>query len=354
MNKFFCFLFVPVLFASCSSKTVQPVKNKGTRQVAVHITQAELNSYDTEFKRVKSLGIDVVPFTIPWNMLETNAGFDFSYLNMINVYFPPANTKVSINITPIYAVRRALPADLQAKAFNDPMVISRFKILLDSVHKKLAQTQINNFVVGLEVDNYLNNHSSEWNNYKSFYDSAAAYIKKLWGVGMNVGVETTWGSAAVNSKDNILSLNEHSDMMVLSYYPNQSDFTVKPPTAVHADVEAIIALYPSMPVFIIETGYQTSASCNSSDEMQKQFVIEMFKLWDDHADKINFMGFLWLTDLSDAQVNQYVTDYAASGFPFLNAFKGYLQTTGLRMYSGTGTDKPAYTQLNSELASRGW
>jgi len=143
-------------------------------------------------------------------------------------------------------------------------------------------------------------------------------------------------------------------MMVLSYYPNQSDFTVKPPTAVHADVEAIIALYPSMPVFIIETGYQTSASCNSSDEMQKQFVIEMFKLWDDHADKINFMGFLWLTDISDAQVNQYVTDYAASGFPFLNAFKGYLQTTGLRMYSGTGTDKPAYTQLNSELASRGW
>ncbi|MBS1509132.1 MAG: hypothetical protein JSS79_21010 [Bacteroidetes bacterium] len=342
------------LLASCSKNEATPPKNKGARQVAVHITQAEGNSYDTEFNRVKSLGIDVVPFTIPWTMLETGSGFDFSILDIINYYYPAHSTKVSINLTPIYAVSRALPSDLQAKAFNDPLVIARFKTLIDSVHKRLAQASINNFVLGLEVDNYLNNHQAEWSAYKAFYDSAGAYIKKRWGAAMPVGVETTWSSAAYNSKENIISLNQHSDMMVLSYYPNQSDFTVKPPTAVHADVEAIIALYPSMPVFIIETGYQTSASCNSSDEMQKQFIIEMFKLWDLHSDKINFIGFLWLTDLSDQVVAQYVTDYNASGFPSLNAFKGYLQTTGLRTYAGGGTDKPAFTQLKSELASRGW
>jgi hypothetical protein len=351
-------VLVPVTFfcalIACSKNEEIPPKAKGIRQAGVHITQAESNSYDTEFIRVKSLGIEVIPITIPWTMLETSTGFDFSYLDIINYYYPAHQTKVSLNISPIYAVSKALPADLQSKAFNDPQVIARFKILIDSVHKRLAQTTINNFVVGLEVDNYLNNHPAEWPNYKSFYDSARTYLKKIWGAGMSVGVETTWSSAAVNSKDNILSLNQHSDMMVLSYYPNQSDFTVKVPTAVHADVEAIIALYPSMPIFIIETGYQTSASCNSSAEMRKQFVIEMFKLWDDHADKINFIGFLWLTDLSDQVVNQYVVDYNASGFPFLNAFKGYLQTTGLRTYSGTGTDKPAYTQLKLELASRGW
>lgn len=85
-----------------------------------------------------------------------------------------------------------------------------------------------------------------------------------------------------------------------------------------------------------------------------QFIEEMFRLWDNNADKINFIGFLWLTDLSDTATEQYVIDYGMTGFPFLHEFIGYLQTLGLRTYIGTGSDKPAYLQLNRELKARGW
>jgi hypothetical protein len=80
----------------------------------------------------------------------------------------------------------------------------------------------------------------------------------------------------------------------------------------------------------------------------------MFNLWDAHADNINFMGFLWLTDLPDSVVTNLVSDYGANTLPSLDAFKGYLQTTGLRTYPGTGTDKPGFTQLKKELSARGW
>jgi hypothetical protein len=342
------------ILSGCKSNDVPAVKPKGNRQVAIHITQAESNSYDTEFSRVQDLGTDVIPLTLPWNTLETPSGFDFSVADIISVYYPPKNIKVSINLTPIYAISRAVPEDLQSLPWDDTLVISRFRAMLDSLHQILPATVINNFIVGVEVDVYLNNHPDEWNHYKTFYDSSRAHIKKLWGSGMPVGVETTWGSASLTAKDNIIGLNQYSDMMVLSYYPNQNDFTVKPPLTVHTDVETIIGIYPSIPVFIVECGYQTSALCNSSEELQRQFIVEMFKLWDDHANKISFMGFLWLTDLSDAVVNQDVVDYGATNLPSLNAFKGYLQTTGLRTYPGTGTDKPGFTQLKSELTSRGW
>ncbi|MGC4023681.1 MAG: hypothetical protein QM734_17845 [Cyclobacteriaceae bacterium] len=339
---------------SCSKTSVSVPKQKGNRQAGVHITQAELNSYDTEFQRVKGLGIDVIPLTLPWNTLETNSGFDFSSLDIIDYYYPLNNIKVSLNITPIYAIARAVPSDLQSKTFNDSVVIARFKVLLDSVQTRLKHTIINNFIIGLEVDNYLNANASEWTNYKIFYDSAIIFIKQRWGNSMPVGVETTWSSVIGNSKNNIIDLNQYSDMMVLSYYPNQSDFTVKTPTTVHADIKSVIDLYPSIPIFIVECGYQTSEACNSSEELQREFIMEMFKLWDDHLAQINFMGFLWLTDLSDAKVDQYVSDYGASGFPNLDAFKGYLKTTGLRTYPGTGSDKLGFTQLKSELSVRGW
>jgi hypothetical protein len=348
-------MLVVILIASCSpDETGAPVKPKGSRQVGIHITQAELNNYDTEFLRAKSAGIDVVPLTLPWGSLETGTGFDFTFLEIINLYYPAYHTKVALNITPIYAVSRSLPPDLLDNPFDDPLVISRFTALLDSIHQKLPDTQINNFTIGLEVDLYLISHPSEWDSYKTLYTHAVARVKQLWGNSMPVGVETTWSAAVHDARNNIINLNEPSDMMVLSYYPNQSDFTVKPPKQVHEDIEAVIELYPDIPVFIIECGYQTSAACNSSYEKQKQFIVEMFRLWDKHNEKINFMGFLWLTDLSDANTDKYVEDYGMSGFPHLNAFKGYLQTTGLRTYPGTGTDKPGFKQLKSELKKRGW
>jgi hypothetical protein len=353
--SWFLLLSLSFLLFSCSkSKEVTAVTPKGNRQVAVHITTAESNSYDTDFQRVKALGVDVIPLTVAWNSIDTTGGFDFSTLDIINAYYPANHKKVSINVTPLYAVSRAFPNDLQSKSFNDPLVISRFKILLDSIHARLPDAQINNFIIGLEVDIYLNNNPGEYAAYQAFYDSAIVHVKKLWGSSMPVGVETTWSSAAFDTNNNIATLNKNSDMMVLSYYPLNDDFTVEPPTIVHSDVETIIALYPKIPIFIVECGYQTSASCNSSPQLQQQFVTEMFKLWDDHADKINFIGFLWLTDLSDADVDQYVIDYGQSNSPNLNSFKGYLQTTGLRTYPGEGSDKLGFTQLKTELASRGW
>ncbi len=146
MSRIFFVVIISFLCFCSKDNNTPAFRPKGNRQVGIHITQAESNSYDTEFQRAKSLGMDVVPLTLPWNFIETNSGFDFSLLTTINYYYPLNNTKVSLNITPIYEVSTALPSDLQSKSFDDPVVIKRFKALLDSIHKKLPAAQINNFI----------------------------------------------------------------------------------------------------------------------------------------------------------------------------------------------------------------
>jgi len=341
------------ILAGCEEDQRQPVA-RGNRKAGIHITQAQNNSYAEEIDRVKELGAEVIPLTLPWTFMETGSGFDKTFPELINSYYPAQGFTVSLNITPIYAVSRSLPPDLIDKPFNDPMVITRFKALLDSLHKWMPDANINNFVLGLEVDNYLSSHPQEWLQYKALYDSGIVHVKKLWGASMPVGVETTWGYTVYTNKDEILELNENSDLMVLSYYPNESDFTVKAPSRVHEDIEMVLDLYPEIPTFIVETGYQTSTACNSSEEKQAQFIREMFALWDKHPERINFMGFLWLTDLSDQVTEQYVNDYGLTNFPHLEAFRGYLQTTGLRTWANNGTDKKGYAQLEQELQRRGW
>lgn len=354
MKKVTLFLLTAVAWLSCGkhSSTPSPIP-KGNRQAAIHITQAQNNSYDVEIARVQSLDIDIVPVTFAWNQVETDTGFDFSLVNLANSYYPGKNMAISLNLSPIYAISSALPSELQSRAFDDPIVISRFEAFLDSIHARLGATQINDVILGLEVDDYLSSHGSAWAAYNVLYDSALVHVKQLWGTDMRVGVETSWSAAVSTAKDSILRLNQQSDMMVLSYYPLQNNFTIRAPTVVQGDIANILGLYPNIPLFIVETGYQTSPVCNSSDELQRQFIANLFTTWDAYADRISFIGFLWLTDLSDSVVAQDVSAYGVSG-PYLNAFEAYLQTTGLRTYPGAGTDKPGFTQLKSELAVRGW
>ncbi len=100
----------------------------------------------------------------------------------------------------------------------------------------------------------------------------------------------------------------------------------------------------------MEAGYPTSATCNSSEDLQSQFVEEMFIEWDKHHEQIKMIVFSWLADLSQADVDKFEQQYQISDIVFLE----YLRTLGFRTYSGNGTDKKALNTFKSEAAARGF
>lgn len=105
---------------------------------------------------------------------------------------------------------------------------------------------------------------------------------------------------------------------------------------------------------VAEVGLPSSPTDGSSEDNQAAFVGEVFRVWDVHANRIPFVAYLWLSDLSEQQAQSFVTYYGANGSPDTERFKEYLRTLGLRRFPGGGADKLAFTRLKRELSARGW
>jgi len=60
--------------------------------------------------------------------------------------------------------------------------------------------------------------------------------------------------------------------------------------------------------------------------------------------------FVWLSDQPPETVRWAEKYYGAKG----GAFADFIGTLGLRTYSGSGTDKPAFVALKAEAKKRGW
>jgi hypothetical protein len=137
---------------------------------------------------------------------------------------------------------------------------------------------------------------------------------------------------------------------MITYYPLQSDFTVRDPGVVHADFDRVLSLYPGRPVIFTEAGYPSSPDCSSSEEKQAAFVRNIFRAWDAHADQIRGVAFLWLHDISPESVATLTSYYGLHA----RGFRGYLSSLGMRTYPGVGRDKPAFAALAEEAKARGW
>ena len=86
------------------------------------------------------------------------------------------------------------------------------------------------------------------------------------------------------------------------------------------------------------------------DFIVPQFVSEVFNAWDLYADRITFIDFTWLNDITDTEADQFVEVFGLQNSPDREVFKSYFASLGLR--TNQGTDKEAFLRLQSEIALR--
>lgn len=106
--------------------------------------------------------------------------------------------------------------------------------------------------------------------------------------------------------------------------------------------------YPEKPVYMMEVGYPSSSICQSSEQKQAEFIQQVFYAWDNYQDRIKYINFLWLHDLSASQVIRFQQYYGLSE----PKFGEFLRTLGLRTYESTGVDKKAFSILVSQAKLR--
>jgi hypothetical protein len=316
------------------------------RILAIDITSAADNDYESAFRRGKDVGMQEVGLFFNWNAIESDpAVYENANLAIANMYYPHRDTTVSLTIAPIHTNKKVVPDDLRKTPFNDPTMIRRFTEMLDWVFTQIPDLELRSLVIGSEMDVYLGSDEDQWQQYRTFYREVRNHLREKH-PNLPVAAEATFEGLTGYAQDQMKELNEYSDIIGVSYYPLE-DFTVKDPSFVAFDFSTLTELYDK-PIYFYQLGYPSSPLLDSSETKQSEFIREVFTAWDVYESQIKLIDFTWLHDLSQEAVRENEQFYGMTD----DRFAAFLGSLGLRTYDGT--DKEAFKTLQEEAEKRGW
>jgi hypothetical protein len=359
-------LFSIILLAGCSSsdsstntQPQQPVlpSQQGDRVLGLDIKKIPSITYDMAYKQGVALGVREVSVSLDWALLEPTLGnYDNTLPDIIETYYPLQTGDITLVLRPLDTPGPSLPSGLTGN-YDDPAVITAYENFLTNLHGKLSNLNASGKLkwihVGNEIDANLGTDPVKWAQWQIFFVAAKAKIESLWGAQVNVSSIVQFNVLNDTVKRALyLNLLPDMDSAVLTYYPLNADFTMRPPSTVAADFGIMVNTIPGKEILLQECGYPSSVSNNSSESLQADFISAVFNAWDDHSDRIKLIDIAWQYDVSEAEVDQWVIDFGMSGQPNEDKFKQYLWTLGLSNYDST--EKPALQRLRDELQLRSW
>ncbi|MBI2062225.1 MAG: hypothetical protein HYT64_00805 [Candidatus Yanofskybacteria bacterium] len=334
-----------------SEPSQQLVKNvpkpRGNRLLGMGITEGGVG-FDEAFALAQGAGVKVVELPTPWDDSEPEARqYVEGWLPIANQFYPKAGIKLAITLNPIDTNNLRLPKDLKNKSFNDPEIIERYEAFVDFAAKQLPDSDVFFVAIGNEIDAYLGSSDKRWQEYTEFFAAVAPYVREKF-PNVVIGSKITY-DGVVNLNDKVRRLNNYADAVLTTYYPfKQGEFIVRDPGTVHEDFKRIVDLYPDKKIYFAEIGYPSGSLNGSSETKQADFIKEAFAAWDSYTDKIPFLNFVWLHDVSPEAVVNYQKYYDSED----KGFASFFGTLGLRTYDGK--DKQAFVTLGEEVKKRGW
>jgi hypothetical protein len=259
-----------------------------------------------------------------------------------------------VGIQLINTTVRELPAELSALAFDNAAVMAQFRLLLDRILTPSNRGRIKYLSIGNEVDAYLRAHPSEWQPYRNFYAAMATYARSL-DPAIQVGVTGTAEGALIDSPVELAQLNASSDVVILTYYPISTTIqgatvtvTADSPSVVASDVPMMLNFAGAKPLVLQEVGYPAASLNQSSEQMQAQFVSNVFSSWRTANGRIPFLNFFLLHDFTAQMCVDFGSYY---GLPNIASFESFLCSLGLRR--DDGTPRAAWARLQSEATQIG-
>ena len=335
---------------------------KGDRTLAWQVDLPQSGNYDTAFHMAKNACMESVHLFFKWNDLEPDTGvfdqaFIASFLDVINLYYPLNGTSVELQMAVTNTVAKEVPSELQSLPFEHPDMIRHFKRALDTMFYHIPFVDLVSLNIGNESDILFGVNAKEYTEFNNFLDSITPYAKQWYSAihGTELKIGTTFTHTGLTqpiSSQLCQQVNANRDIISVTYYPLDSDFTMRPPTDVGHDFSELVQLYPdtSQPIYFAECGYASSPTCNSSEQQQSDFYYHMFNAWDSLQDNIKYMTIFKTHDWSQATVDTLGLYYGISDSVFLE----YLRTLGVNTYFGNGSPKKAFFTISCELHQRNW
>ena len=300
-------------------------------------TMAADQDYDTVLQALVDVHADATSVTLMWDELEVDGHYapPFDWPAIANLVYPVRGLQVTLMISVLDTVTDRRPADLRSLPYDDPKVIARFEAFLTEVLTRMPLVSLTSLGIGNEVDGVL--RGDDWAAYGRFFMAAQAVVHRL-RPDLPVGMTITWAGLSGPEAAQARALADLGDVWMVNYYPLLAGFQIDDPAHLPATLDAILATAGQSPVYLTEVGYP-SAGCGASEAGQLAFTQGVLAYGAAHADRIPLVTLVWLHDLSQAEVNQYVGYYGVGG----DCFASYLGTLGLRTHDGL--DKLAFAWL---------
>ena len=283
-----------------------------------------------------------------WSAMEPAPGvYDFTTANQITTIQSQGPFRIHVTIGVITTTIRDVPADLATDAFDSTQMLTRFQNMLAALLNQFG-SQINSIAIGNEVDVYLSANPGQWAAYATFYGQAAALVHTNY-PNIRVGVTSTFGGATNTIIGPLIgSLNSVSDVFMMNYYPLNANYTPLDPSVVAGDFAKMLAASPNKPILLQEVGYPSSTALGSSEQLQSQFVQNVFAAWVNAGDKIPFLSFFLLHDDTPQVCQQIAAQFGVTDPNFALFFC----SLGLR--NSDGSDKLAWPALKTAAQADGF
>ena len=233
---------------------------KGSHLMEIDITEGADRNYDQALQMARAAGSETVSLSLAWDDIETAPGVyrpDSNWLEIANLYCPSQGLPVSLVISTIDTGIDRHPPDLRLRSYDDPIIIARFNALLEYVFAQIPDLELTSMAIGNEIDAGLGSNAALWRQYTTFFEATARHARSL-RPGLRVGSKAMFQGAVGGASEYLLALNQHSDLVMVTYYPLDYRFQVQHPSQVASDLDELVSLYPGRPIFLAEAGYHSS------------------------------------------------------------------------------------------------
>lgn len=344
-------LSFPGLAHAAQVVDARPARPAGERFLGLEINQPPGMDHGAALQAAQSIGVGAVQLTLPWSVLEPDAGqLDVSLLAFGLAYYRAFGVRVLLSIPTLDTVEALLPRDLDAAVesgalrLSDPRVRARFRTLLTSV-LLVAGPELGDLCLANEVDIVLAGRPQSWWNDLAELVGAGRRFVKTYRPDVRVGVSVTFGGLA-DARVSLLTASH--DARLVTYYAD-GNFGGGTSGSIESDLQRMLAYADGKPLVLKECGYPTGPALSGSRGGQAAFLRNLFQAWDEHAPEIPLIV---LSRMFDGVRADCADQAAYYGLPGDSAFIQFLCTLGLRTVDDRA--KPAWDALVFEAGRRGF
>jgi hypothetical protein len=286
-------------------------------------------------------GITFQGFSGTWIDLEPRKGkYSFDKIDFNVSEAARANLPVAYTLSIIDTGKKTVPGGLKDMGWEDPKMQDQLLALIDAIAPHF-QGRLRWVMIGNEIDPYFEANSREGQAYAKLFRAAANRFRALL---PGVQVSHTITFAGLPMERGVLKpVFDQSDFLSITYYPASADFRFRDPSTVFTDFPKIIEAAQGKKILLQEVGYPSSLLNDSSQEKQAQFYSNVFSQLRANGGKFMGANFLFMSDFSDAVVDDLVKYYNAPGAA---RFRAFLQTLG--MFDGQGQPKKSWKVFQQE------